>query len=42
MKTKKAYREYFRKTCNFCNRDCGYRSYRNFHYTREVMKYDAR
>ena len=41
MKTKKADREYVRKTCNFCNRQYGYRSYRIFHHTPEVMRNDA-
>ena len=42
MKTKTADREYVRKTCNFCNPGCSYRSYRNFHHTPEVVKHDAR
>ncbi len=41
MKTKTADREYVRKTCNFCNRQCGYRSYRNFHHTPEGTRNDA-
>ena len=42
MKTKTADREYVRKTCNFCNRTGGYRSYRIIHHTPEVVKHDAR
>ena len=42
MKTKTADVEYVRKTCNLCNRGSGYRSYRNFRHTPEVVKHDAR
>ena len=41
MKKKTADREYVRKTCNFCNRERGYRSYRNLRHTPEVIQYDA-
>ena len=34
MKNKTAGRGYVRKTCNYCNRISGYRSYRKNHHTR--------
>ena len=40
MKTKTADREYVRKTCNFCNRARGYRSYRYFYHTPEAAQWN--
>ena len=41
MKNKTAGRGYVRKTCYYCNRMSGYRSYRNFYHTPEGMRNDA-